>query len=97
MNKVFITNPIIITRHEFYFGCCEPGVPNTLPPNKGGGAVVVVSLLDEVPLVLPKAPKGDDCGVVVVVVVAGVCPNPSENTPDPEAGVPLVVTAGALL
>ena len=95
MNKVFITNPIIITRHEFYFGCCEPGVPNT-PPNKGGGAVVVVSL-EEVPLVLPKVPKGDDCAVVVV---AGVCPNPSENAPDPEAGVPLgvvVVTAGVLL
>jgi len=51
-------------------------------------------LLDEVPAaaVLPKAddPKGDDCGVVVVVVAAGVCPNENVNPPDPE-GVPFAV------
>ena len=52
-------------------------------------------MLDEVPAaaVLPKAddPKGDDCGVVVVVVAAGVCPNENVNAPDPEAGVPSAV------
>ena len=55
----------------------------------------------ELPLaaLLPNAddvPKGDDCGVVV----AGVCPSPNENAPDPEAGVPLgvvVVAAGVLV
>jgi len=57
-------------------------------------------LLDDVPAaaVLPKAddPKGDDCGVVVVVA-AGVCPNSNENEP---AGVPfavVVVAAGVLV
>ena len=50
-------------------------------------------MLDEIPdAVLPKVdvPKGDDCGVVVVVVV-GVCPNENANPPDPEAGVPFEV------
>jgi len=35
----------------------------------------------------PDPPKGEDCGVVV----AGVCPNPNENPPDPETGVVVVV------
>jgi len=85
-----------------YFYCCEAGAPNTLPPKIDGFVVV---LLDEVPAaaVLPKAddPKGDDCGVVVVVG-AGVCPNENVNAPDPEAGVPfgvvvVVVAAGVLV
>ena len=82
----------------------EAGAPNTPPPKIDGLAVV---LLDEVPAaaVLPKAddPKGDDCGVVVVAV-AGVCPNENGNAPEPEAGVPLgvvvvvmVVVAGVLV
>ena len=83
-----------------YFCCCEAGAPNTPPPKIDG---LVVVLLDEVPAaaVLPKAddPKGDDCGVVVVVV-AGVCPNENVNPPDPETGVPfavVVVAAGVLV
>ena len=74
-----------------YFCCCEAGVPNALSPKIDGFVVV---LLDEVPVVavLPKAddPKGEDCGVVVVVAT-GVCPNENENAPDPEAGVPFAV------
>lgn len=79
-----------------YFCCCGAGTPNA-PPKIDG---LVVVLLDEVPAaaVLPKAddPKGDDCGVVVVVVV-GVCPNANAKAPD---GVPfgvVVVAAGVLV
>jgi hypothetical protein len=73
-----------------YFCCCAP--------NTDG--VVVMPLFDEVPAAAsPKAdkPKGDDWGIVVV---AGVCPNPNKNVPDPDAGVPLgvvVVAAGVLV
>lgn len=62
-------------------------------------------MLDEVPAaaVLPKAdgPKGDACGVVVVVAT-GVCPNENVNAPDPGADVlfavvVVVVAAGVLV
>lgn len=76
-----------------YFCCCGVEAPGTPLPKIDD---FVASLVDEA-AVLPKpdVPKGEDCGVVV----AGVCPNPNENAPGLEAGVPLgvvVVAAGML-
>jgi len=79
-----------------YFCCCEAEVPNT-PPLPKIDDFVASSVDEPTAAVLPKpdVPRGEDCGVVV----AGVCPNPSENALDPEAGLPLgvvVVAAGIL-